>query len=199
MKRRDPQRAKTLQGLLKALEMGDVESGLVLADGLAEEGYQRLAADLSRFLQYPYFSQRQQATIDHKFWRDLKTRVNQALLRIKRSEPARTEYGTSPPHGIFTKGTTMAYVKARSRETGSPYFDRETSRFFGREQFWGPYVGPGGVFFVQRNRGGVSVKEVTPNWNIRTYPVPPTLWRPKSIRHVAQLLAKGEFHPETER
>ena len=35
-------------------------------------------------------------------------------------------YGISPPHGIFVKGATMTYVKAMSRQTGSPFFERST-------------------------------------------------------------------------
>lgn len=77
-------------------------------------------------------------------------------------------YGISPPHGIFTKGATMALIKAMSRAKGSPFFSRETSRFFGRERHYGPYVGPGGVFFVTQNRGGISLREVNADWSIDT-------------------------------
>ena len=77
-------------------------------------------------------------------------------------------YGISPPHGIFMKGATMAYVKAMSRDTGSPFFDRATSRYWGPEKHFGPYVGPGGVFFVTQNRAGVSLREVRPDWSIHT-------------------------------
>jgi hypothetical protein len=83
-------------------------------------------------------------------------------------------YGISPPHGIFTKGTTMTYVKAMNRKTGSDYFSRESSRFFGGDKFYGPYVGPGGVFFVQVNKTGVKIKEVNTSWRINTYDIKPT-------------------------
>ena len=77
-------------------------------------------------------------------------------------------YGVSPPHGIFTKGTTISYLKEMSRARGSPYFSRASSRFFGGDTFYGPYVGPGGVFFVQRNNAGITLKEVEDDWTIRT-------------------------------
>ena len=77
-------------------------------------------------------------------------------------------YGISPPHGIFRKGLTMAAIKEKSKQTGSPYFSRGSSQFFGRERFFGPYVGPGGIFFVQKNRAGVSLKEVRTDWSIDT-------------------------------
>lgn len=77
-------------------------------------------------------------------------------------------YGISPPHGIFTKGATMAYVRAMSAETGSPFFSRSTTRFFGPERHYGPYVGPGGVFFVTQNQGGIRLREVRPDWSIHT-------------------------------
>ena len=77
-------------------------------------------------------------------------------------------YGVSPPHGILTKGTTMAYVKEMSRSRGSPYFTKASSKFFGGDNLSGPYVGPGGVFFVQQNRAGISLKEVRVDWSIDT-------------------------------
>lgn len=57
--------------------------------------------------------------------------------------------------------TTMADIKRRATAAGSHYFDRGNSRFFGAEKFWGPYVGPNGTFFVQRNKGGISVRPVS--------------------------------------
>lgn len=78
------------------------------------------------------------------------------------------KYGISPPHGIFVKGTSMAYVKEMSRRIGSPFFDRATTRFFAPEKQYGPYVGPGGVFFVTQNRSGISLREVATDWSIDT-------------------------------
>lgn len=63
---------------------------------------------------------------------------------------------------------TMADVKRKSAATGSPYFSRQSSKFFGGDKFWGPYVGPGGVYFVQKNRAGISIKRQGPDGDIHT-------------------------------
>lgn len=55
---------------------------------------------------------------------------------------------------------TMADVKRRAAAAGSHYFDRGNSKFFGGDRFSGPYAGPGGVFFVQSNKSGISVRPV---------------------------------------
>lgn len=99
-------------------------------------------------------------------------------------------YGISPPHGIFTKGTTMAYVKEMVRNSGSHFFDRSTMRFFGGDTSYGPYVGPGGVFFVQANRAGISVREVFPDWHVSTAIKMNSL---DEARKYAQNLAKGKI------
>ena len=100
-------------------------------------------------------------------------------------------YGISPPHGIFTKGATMAYVKAMVKERGSPYFDRASSRFFGGDTFYGPYVGPGGVFFVQVNRAGTKIKALSPDWNISTKFEADEGDSLGYVRRMAQQLARG--------
>ena len=74
-------------------------------------------------------------------------------------------YGISPPHGIFVKGTTMAYIKNMVKRSGSYYFNRGQT-MYGPEKFYGPYIGPGGVFFVQVNRYGASIHEINTNWRV---------------------------------
>jgi hypothetical protein len=69
---------------------------------------------------------------------------------------------------------TMADVRALNlsyhsdKGDGFSYFDRGNTRLFGPEKFYGPYVGPGGTFFVQNNKTGVNVKQVRATGEIVT-------------------------------
>lgn len=54
---------------------------------------------------------------------------------------------------------TMADIRHASLRSGSPYFDRATTRYWGPEKFYGPYSGPGGVFFVKKNKAGISIEK----------------------------------------
>lgn len=54
---------------------------------------------------------------------------------------------------------TMADIRHASLRSGSPYFSRETTRYWGPEKFWGPYEGPGGVYFVKKNKAGISIEK----------------------------------------
>ena len=63
---------------------------------------------------------------------------------------------------------TMADIKRKSLASGSHYFERGASRFFGPEKFYGPYVGPMGTFFVQKNKAGIKVKHVDAPDSIET-------------------------------
>ena len=61
----------------------------------------------------------------------------------------------------MAKRMTMADVRRKNAAAGQFYFSRATTRFFGRERFFGPYVGPGGVFIVKSgDRTGTKVLEV---------------------------------------
>ncbi len=88
---------------------------------------------------------------------------------------------------------TMADVKRLSLATGSPYFSRESSKFWGGDKFYGPYVGPGGTFFVQHNKAGWKIKELTSKNDIRTVQYDgPVGYQGEGFRHAAQRKAKGE-------
>jgi hypothetical protein len=69
----------------------------------------------------------------------------------------------------MAKRMTMADVRRKNAAAGGYYFSRGTSKFFGREKFYGPYSGPGGVFFVKvgaRPGVGVGIHEVLPSGHI---------------------------------
>lgn len=57
---------------------------------------------------------------------------------------------------------TMSDVRRISLAKGGFYFTRDTKRFFGPERFWGPYSGPGGVFFVKHGRSGNVIQQFHP-------------------------------------
>jgi hypothetical protein len=62
-----------------------------------------------------------------------------------------------------SRGWTMASIKGRSIAAGSPFFSRDTRRFFGPEKFSGPYEGPGGVYFVKHSsRTGTVIYRFDP-------------------------------------
>ena len=94
----------------------------------------------------------------------------------RRSLRARPPASGSAAHGIAPgERLTMADLKRRVTATGSPFFSRENSRGMG-DQFWGPYVGSGGVFFVHRYNVrdrphtpyALVIREVTPAWRVRS-------------------------------
>jgi len=65
----------------------------------------------------------------------------------------------------------MADVRARAKASGSHFFDRGNSQFgLTSDKFFGPYVGPGGVFFVQHHKrtGKRLIKELQSNGHVRT-------------------------------
>ena len=94
---------------------------------------------------------------------------------------------------------TMADVKRANaryhRERGEDwsYFDRKTSRFFGGDKFTGPYVGLGGVFFVQKNKAGINIKRVRPSGAVESVSefIGHEFRSTESARNVAKALAKG--------
>lgn len=86
------------------------------------------------------------------------------MSTTKRSSgrPAGPAYGYSDISG---KPITMAELKRLNRRAGGSFFDPHP---FGRERFYGPYVGPGGVFFVTYNDNGCKVRRLMPDYLIRT-------------------------------
>ncbi len=63
----------------------------------------------------------------------------------------KVRYGTNPSMGIHKPGYTMADLKREVTRRGSHFFNRENSRNM-HDHFWGPYIGPGGIFFVHSYR-----------------------------------------------
>lgn len=86
---------------------------------------------------------------------------------------------------------TMADVKRRSLATGSPYFSRESAKFFGGDKFFGPYVGAGGTFFVQHNNAEWRIKELRADDSVHTVDYAgPVGENGARVREEAQRLAK---------
>jgi hypothetical protein len=100
-------------------------------------------------------------------------------------------YGISPPHGIFTKGATMAYIKTMVKRSGSHFFDRGNVRFFGREKTYGPYIGPGGVYFVTVNKAGTSIRPVSIDWSVGVPVKHQSVVTIDDARRYARQLAQG--------
>lgn len=82
------------------------------------------------------------------------------------AEPSRLGTTRSNPRSAAYPRMSMSDVKRANAEYHAQrgetftYFDRGTSRAFGGDKFWGPYVGPGGVFFAQHNSTGFSVMKM---------------------------------------
>lgn len=98
----------------------------------------------------------------------------------RRAIRARPSTPGSAAHGIAAgERLTMADLKRRVTRAGSPFFSRENSRGMG-DRFWGPYVGPGGIFFVHRynvpgdrhNPFALVIREVSPAWRVNPASVP---------------------------
>lgn len=89
---------------------------------------------------------------------------------------------------------TMADIKRandefhRDRGDSFSFFDKKSRRFFGPEKFYGPYGGPGGIFFVALNKAGVSVREVKPTGEIGSSM---RFDHVEDAREAAKALAKG--------
>lgn len=89
---------------------------------------------------------------------------------------------------------TMADIKHankeyhRDRGEKISFFDKGFSRLFGPEKLYGPYTGPGGIFFITKNKAGVGVREVRPTGDIGQ-----TVWfdHVEDARAAAKALAKG--------
>lgn len=87
---------------------------------------------------------------------------------------------------------TMADIKRKCASAGSNYFDKGNARMFGPDKHFGPYAGKGGVFFVQHNRVGWTVKRFGEDHRIHpvSYEAPPGAGGEK-IREFAKRMAKG--------
>ncbi len=83
---------------------------------------------------------------------------------------------------------TMADIRHASLRSGSPYFSRETTRYWGPEKFYGPYEGPGGVYFVKKNKAGISIEKFHPE-NGRIHNVDSMLDNTEDARERAKELA----------
>lgn len=85
---------------------------------------------------------------------------------------------------------TMAHIRHASLRSGSPYFERATTRYWGPEKFWGPYEGPGGVYFVKKNKAGISVEKFYPE-NGRIHNVDSMIEHVDDARERAKELARS--------
>ncbi len=93
---------------------------------------------------------------------------------------------------------TMADVKARNREYHQKqghafhYFNKANRRMFGPESYHGPYAGPGGLYFVLSNQGGVHVKKVQSSGDIDHVPHPHSVVGLDAVRAFARSKAAGQ-------
>ena len=93
---------------------------------------------------------------------------------------------------------TMADLKAMNadyhtaKRDNFSFFDRKTSRFFGGDHFYGPYIGPGGIFFSTANAAGVTIREFKRDGSIGR-PIRDGFYGVDEARAGAQGLAKGKF------
>lgn len=92
---------------------------------------------------------------------------------------------------------TMADIKRANKEYHEDrgekfhFFDAANRRFFGPEKLYGPYYGPGGVFFVTSNKSGILVREVGPDGDMRTDRQTESFRHVEDARDAAKALAKG--------
>jgi len=122
------------------------------------------------------------------------SRKNAGTMRRRNSDRAELFYA----HNLHTMTAkpTMAQVKMYNAEYNQhlgrdSYFARGTSRFFGGDKFWGPYRGPGGLYFVQQNNAGIKIKKVGPMGQISTGAPGQTFGWPEDARAYAKALAQG--------
>lgn len=96
--------------------------------------------------------------------------------------------GVAPRHGLVSK-PTMADLKRLNEQAGGFYFSSGAKKFFGGDKFYGPYVGPGGVFFVAHNKAGWTINEFETDHGIKS--IPHTREHGEDVRAMAQEFAKG--------
>lgn len=87
----------------------------------------------------------------------------------------------------------MADIKARNAASGGFFFSKDTTKFFGPEKNYGPYVGPGGVFFVTSGKTGWKIRQFNPSTGgIKSVSYEgPNGYGGETVRKAAQNLAKG--------
>jgi hypothetical protein len=101
----------------------------------------------------------------NKYVSDYKARLDYVAEAAVQSRREDEEMARRPLISASSKPTIADVKRAnieyhRRRGEDFSFFDKKTSRFFGPEKFFGPYSGPGGIFFVNKNKHTINVREV---------------------------------------
>lgn len=113
------------------------------------------------------------------------------------SNPVRRKPMRKNPYRRARRNPSISQIKAKNRELGHHFFDKDASKFFGSKIYPTVY---GGRFFVtsEKNPSGVtrySVREAQPNGAIKTVGEFHSIRHLEDARDAAKRLAKQKSNP----